>query len=92
MTTYPVELTVHGNVYELDVGVSGVSITKDLSVDTKIQVVQGEHYHGSVVITPAQDEQTIKTAGLFVDEDITVRAIPSNYGLITWNGSVLTIT
>ena len=92
MTTYPVELTVHGNVYELDVGVSGVSITQALTVDTAIQVVQGEHYQGAVVITPAHEAQTIKTAGLVVDEDITVEAIPSNYGLITWDGSVITVS
>lgn len=39
---------------------------------------------------------TLETQGTWVEDDITIDntadPIPSNYGLITWNGSVLTVS
>ena len=92
MNTYRVDVAVVENAVELDVGVSGASIVEDMELATPIQVVQGEHYTGAVAVTPTASTQTLHTAGLFVDEDITIAPIPSNYGLITWDGSVLTVS
>lgn len=50
------------------------------------------HYHGETEFVPTNAYQTIPTAGLLVDADIVIDPIPSNYGLITWNGSVLTVS
>ena len=63
-----------------------------LGMDTAIEHITGEHYSGPVVVTPGASVQTLSTAGLFVDEDITIEPIPSNYGLITWNGSFLMVS
>lgn len=49
-------------------------------------------YVGPYSFTPTDTEQVIEIAGLTAAHDITVEAIPSNYGLITWNGSVLTVS
>ena len=49
-------------------------------------------YTGPTTVTPSQETQVLNTAALSVYEDITVNPIPSNYGLITWNGSVLTVS
>ena len=49
-------------------------------------------YNGDRTITPTGETQTFPTAGTIVLEDLTVNPIPSNYGLITWNGSVLTVS
>ena len=49
-------------------------------------------YTGSYEITPTQQTQTIPIGGLAASQDITVNPIPSNYGLITWNGSTLTVS
>ena len=46
-------------------------------------------------VTPTQSTQTISAdAGLGYGGlgTVTVNPIPSNYGLITWNGSVLTVS
>lgn len=49
-------------------------------------------YSGPYVVTPSQTEQRLPTAGKDVESDIIVEAIPSYYGLITWDGSVLTVS
>ena len=49
-------------------------------------------YHGSVRVTPSQEPQTLPTANTSVYADIVIDAIPSNYGLITWDGSTLVVS
>jgi len=49
-------------------------------------------YTGETVITPTQETQILHTEQKSVLTDITVEPIPSNYGLITWNGSFLTVS
>jgi len=49
-------------------------------------------YEGATVVTPSPDTQVLATSGKTVLGDITVNPIPSNYGLITWDGSVLTVS
>lgn len=51
-----------------------------------------EEYTGQTEVTPSQEEQVLQTAGLIVNQNIKVNPIPSNYGLITWNGSILTVS
>ena len=50
------------------------------------------HYVGPTEIEPTNTMQTISTAGLLMDDDIIIDPIPSNYGLITWNGAYLTVS
>ena len=49
-------------------------------------------YAGPMEITPTQETQTLATTMKSVIGDIVVNPIPSNYGLITWNGSTLTVS
>ena len=49
-------------------------------------------YTGATTVVPGPQAQTLNTAGLMVSENITVEAIPNNYGLITWTGSTLTVS
>lgn len=49
-------------------------------------------YRGEYEFTPTQQEQIIPIEGLKATEDIIINPIPSNYGLITWNGSTLTVS
>lgn len=50
------------------------------------------YYSGSYTITPGAQAQTLNTAELRMARDLTIEPIPQNYGLITWNGSFLTIS
>lgn len=49
-------------------------------------------YEGPYIITPSQQEQILNTKDKLMNNNITVESIPSNYGLITWNGAVLTVS
>lgn len=55
-------------------------------------IAGGVPYGGPYEVTPSADTQVLATASCALDGDITVYPIPSNYGLITWNGSVLTVS
>lgn len=49
-------------------------------------------YRGSYVVTPTQETQVLETNRLMMTNNVTINPIPSNYGLITWNGSTLTVS
>lgn len=51
-----------------------------------------ETYDGSYDVTPTGEQQILLTKHLRMAENVIVEPIPSNYGLITWNGSVLTVS
>ena len=54
--------------------------------------VDTEPYTGSYTVTPTQSTQVLLTDDLRMTDNVTINPIPSNYGLITWNGAVLTVT
>lgn len=56
------------------------------------QVEAGDYYTGATTVTPTQETQTLSTLGKIIPTDITINPIPSNYGLITWDGAVLTVS
>ena len=49
-------------------------------------------YEGATEVTPSDTMQTLYTANRTLVTDIVINPIPSNYGLITWNGSALTVS
>lgn len=49
-------------------------------------------YTGDTVITPSQTTVVLPAANTTVYTDIVINPIPSNYGLIAWNGSALTVS
>lgn len=57
-----------------------------------IEVPVTDYYDGDYEITPSAQTQTIPIIGKTARHNITVKPIPSNYGLITWNGSTLTVS
>ena len=61
----------------------------------KVVVVEAgarPHYEGETTVTPSQQTQVLDTAGMIMDANIIIDPIPNNYGLITWNGSTLTVS
>lgn len=59
---------------------------------SKPTMAQVEEYTGAYEFTPTQGTQVIEIANKRATADITINPIPSNYGIITWNGSVLTVS
>lgn len=49
-------------------------------------------YVGPFEITPNAETQTLNTKDFYLNENITINPVPNNYGLITWNGTVITVS
>ena len=67
---------------------AGVRVT----LGAAYSAVSGDPYEGAYTVTPTQEAQVLATAGKVMLEDVTIDPIPQNYGLVTWNGSVLTVS
>ena len=64
--------------------VSGnITIPRDIST---------QPFTGAYEYTPTQATQTIQIEGLRALHDIVINPIPSNYGLVEWNGIALSIS
>lgn len=76
------------------VSVSASSPSAEISLGTPIvkDYVDRDPYIGSYTVTPTTETQTLQTNNKRMTNNIVVNPIPSNYGLITWNGSVLTVS
>lgn len=59
---------------------------------TVLKVREVDYYTGSYEFTPSAERQTIEIDQLTASQNITINPIPSNYGLITWNGATLTVS
>ena len=57
-----------------------------------VRVSDAPAYDGPYEVSAARWAQVLPTAGHVMTADLTVRPIPSNYGLISWDGSTLTVS
>ena len=51
-----------------------------------------EEYEGAYEFTPSGSQQTVEIAHKKATANIIINPVPSNYGLITWNGAWLTVS
>lgn len=62
-------------------------------VDSAVQIVEvTDLYDGPYEVTPSSETQTLLTEDKTMGGNVVINPIPSNYGLINWNGSVLTVS
>ena len=75
-------------------GELSLNIPLDGSPDKVLKVAEYDLpvYDGVTEITPSQDTQILQTSNKTLTRNIVVNPIPSNYGLVAWNGSVLTVS
>ena len=73
-------------------GTLGGSLSADPSLEGTLSVGGFNTYAGDYEVTPSDETQVLRTANMITLEDIIINAIPSNYGLIAWNGSALTVS
>lgn len=67
-------------------------ITTDARLVTVLQHGDYDYYDGPYEVTPTNQAQTLLTAAKALTGNVIINPIPSNYGLITWNGSTLTVS
>lgn len=49
----------------------------------------GDYYTGRYDFIPTDVDQTIHIDGMVATQDITIRAVPNDYGKIIWDGSII---
>lgn len=89
--TVTVQANLAGSLVEVFPALSD-NITVDAQLTTAISHSDFDEYEGPYEFTPTQETQTAYTANKVLTENIIINPIPSNYGLITYNGSVLTVS
>ena len=68
---------------------SPLSLSGDICLPT---VISPESYTGEYEFTPSVSTQVVEINGMIARDNITINPIPSNYGLITWDGSTITVS
>ena len=66
--------------------------TLDASLNSTVYIPVVDVYEGPYEATPTQFTQTLSTEGFTMAQDVITHPIPSNYGLITYNGSIITVS
>lgn len=79
----PQTLTVSFNNTQANISTSS-QITRDF--------VDRDPYTGAYEVTPSSETQVLETNNLRMTDNVTINPIPNNYGLITWNGSIITVS
>lgn len=92
---YPV--AIKGNVVLDGVKLGGSISSSAFKITGKVEISGGggeiiPNYLGPYTVTPTQYTQILSTENKKATQDIVINPIPSNYGLITWNGSFLTVS
>lgn len=85
-----IDLEIEEPSLTLEVG--GDSLTWGADEYVRVVNADADEYDGPYEATPTAAAQTFPTTGKLMVRDFTVNPIPSNWGLISWNGSVLTVS
>ncbi len=56
------------------------------------EVIKPDIFTGEYEYTPSDETQIIEIEDKMASRDIIINPIPSNYGLVTWDGSALTVS
>lgn len=86
------KLTVTFGKPQLNISAAGTALSTSTGTPVARSYVQVPQYEGAYTVTPTAETQTLQTNGLRMTDNITIEPIPSNYGLITWNGSTITVS
>lgn len=90
MSNATMTVAVSVQAVNVSASVSGTSHTINVGMETGS--ISLPIYTGEYEITPSNASQTLLTAGHTVLQDVIINPVPSNYGLITYNGSTITVS
>lgn len=83
VTFIPQSISVSVDQGTLGIG-TGTPVARDY--------VERDPFTGDYEITPSSETQTLLTKNLRMTDNVVINPVPSNYGLVTWDGSVITIS
>ena len=85
------DIGLHG--YLSQVSNMGAKLSQQAALSGYITIGGGgEYFPGPYDYTPTGSAQVLETKGKTMKENLTIAPVPSNYGLITWNGAFLTVS
>ena len=77
---------------EVDAELTPNIMEAGVELTNKIEYSELPSYDGMTEVTPSSETQILETRNTALYENIIINPIPSNYGLITWDGSTLTVS
>lgn len=80
------------DVPEVVFGIDGDDVTFTTSEYVEVRQSEAPEYEGPYEFTPTEETQTVECENMLTTENIVINPIPNNYGLITWNGSIITVS
>lgn len=83
-----VEVSVQARNVQLAVSGNG----RTMGVEIGRELPEYPVYHGEHTFTPSGETQTVPVANHTMLQDIVINPVPSNYGLITYNGNTITVS
>ena len=89
--TVTVKAKIRPDIVSVTPTLSG-NVSAKADIVNRIEYSNMDEYEGPYEFTPTQGTQTAFTENKVLTENIIINPIPSNYGLITYNGSVLTVS
>ena len=87
-----IDITVAESEQQFDLTVVETNIPIQIGLETPVVTSTVPDYDGPYDFTPSSELQTIETIGFRMTDNVTINPIPNNYGLITWNGSIITVS
>ena len=90
MIAIPMQVAASEQAIPMSVAADHVQIP--FSLGASYAMVAGETYDGTYTVTPSAETQTLYTADKLMLYNVTINPIPSDWGHITWDGSVLTVS
>lgn len=88
----PIEVNVDVVETQHHIGVECAGGSRAINANVAAQLLVYPPYEGPLTIIPTDEDQILDTSLKTMRGNLVVKAIPQNYGLISWNGSYLTIT
>lgn len=85
-----VPMTVTANTGAVPMTVNPTTANLELALNVIYE--NAPAFAGAYEYTPTNSAQVIPILGRRATQNITINPIPSNYGLITWNGATLTVS
>ena len=94
--TFGDTVAIDGGELTLDRMIDGGELSLDYMIDGG-EVGVGYYsapdpYPGPFEVTPSEETQILQTSGMSMAANVVVNPIPQNYGLITYNGSTITVS
>lgn len=87
-----IDITVAESEQQFDLTVVETNIPIHIGLETPVVTSTVPEYTGEYDITPSGEVQVFSTNGTKMAHDLIIEPIPSNYGLITWDGSTITVS